>query len=69
MVTLKLCIVNSKNEEAVVGDTVIPYLYVQSILKFDKPHVISEIRADGTVVFDECLCQHISGINDFVVVK
>lgn len=70
MVSLGLFIQNSKDKKAFIGDEIKLDLLVQGgWLQRDKVYAIKDIRLDGTVVFNDDICQPISGINDFRVIS
>lgn len=69
MVNLGLYIINSKGQKAFIDDSVKLKLLVQGWMSKNKPYKITDIKPDGTVMFDGYIGQHISGIVDFSLVK
>lgn len=68
MVKLGIHIVNSKGQKAFVGNKVNLDLLVQGWMT-DDYYKITEIRPDGCVVLNNCICQNICGIRDFKIIK
>lgn len=66
MISLGLYISNSKNQKAFVGDTIKLDLEVQDWM-INEFYTITDIRPDGTVILNNCIGQHISGIKDFKI--
>ena len=69
MINFGLYIENSKGKRAFVGDEVKLELLVQGWMNKNKAYRITDIRVDGTVMLDDCIGQHISGIKDFIIVN
>lgn len=69
MINLGLYLENNDGKRAFVGDEIKLDLLVQGLANKDETYRITDIRADGTVIFDGFIGQHISGINNFRVVN
>jgi hypothetical protein len=66
---MEVYIHNELGQKAKVGDKVYLELMVQGWIDKDRPYTITEIRPDGTVVLNDCICQHSMGIVNFKKVK
>lgn len=69
MVGLCYAVVNSKGQKAFVGDKVKLDLLVQGWMSSNQVYTITDIRIDGTVMLDNYIGQHISGIKNFEIVR
>lgn len=69
MVGLCYAVVNSKGQKAFVGDKVKLDLLVQGWMSNKQVYTITDIRIDGTVILDNYIGQHISGIKNFEIVR
>jgi hypothetical protein len=56
---------NETGKRAKIGDKVYLDLLVHNWIDKNKAYTITDIRPDGTVVLDKCICQHASGIINF----
>lgn len=69
MISLALHIENNEGQRAFIGDEIKLDLLVQGWMNREGTYRITEIRPDGTVMLDNCIGQHISGITNFRVVN
>lgn len=69
MVNLGIHIVNSAGQKAFVGDEIKLDLLVQGWIDKNRVYTITDIRIDGTIMLNNYMGQHISGIKDFQIVS
>lgn len=67
MITSGMYIQNSKGEKAYAGDRVKITLLNKAVNSPDDICLITDIRLNGDVMINGCICRNVMGIDDFTL--